>query len=58
MRKMSKIIHEHNPSFDSILYAEEKGQLTHDLSRAYTRPLYYGTSQQIGGKEQNGEKDK
>lgn len=49
MRKMSKQKHNHNATVDAILYAADHGRIKHDLSPAYTRPLYYGTSQQIGG---------
>ena len=46
---MSDQPHNMNDDFDSLLYHSDRHRLSHKLSPFYTRPLYNGTSQQIGG---------
>ena len=48
-RKMSEQKHNLNFDFDCLLGQSDHHRLSKHLSDFYTRPAYYGTSQQIGG---------
>ena len=48
-RKMSDQPHNMNNEFDNLLVESDHHMLNKQLSHFYTRPAYYGTSQQMGG---------
>lgn len=48
-RKMSDQPHNMNNDFDILVSQSDYHRLNHKLSPFFTRPLYYGTSIQIGG---------
>lgn len=48
-QKYSEMNHDFNNEFDKLIRAADSGKLSKRLSSFYTRPLYYGTSQQMGG---------
>lgn len=49
MRKASDLSHHTGTDFDRITTMLDMGKLGRNLSPFYTRPAYYGTSQQTGG---------
>ena len=50
MRKASDLAHHKGVELDKIMTMMDMGKLKRNLSAFYTRPAYYGTSQQMGGK--------
>lgn len=52
-RKFAKIKHELNTSFDILLRDMERGKVDPKLSKAFTRPAYYGTSASVGNTQRN-----
>ena len=49
MRKASDLAHHPGTDLDRISTMLDMGKLNKRLSPFYTRPAYYGTSQQMGG---------
>ena len=49
MRKASDLAHHTGVDLERITPMMDMGKLGHRLSPFYTRPAYYGTSQQMGG---------
>ena len=49
MRKASDQAHHTGVDFERITTMIDMGKMGHNLSPFYTRPAYYGTSQQTGG---------
>lgn len=43
-RKFKGLKHELNYAFDNLIYCQEHGRLSKELSGFMTRPAYYGTS--------------
>ena len=49
MRKASDLAHHPGTDLDRINTMIDMGKIGHRLSPFYTRPAYYGTSQEMGG---------
>lgn len=56
MRKASDLAHHTGVDLERITTMMDMGKLGHRLSAFYTRPAYYGTSQETGGDHAEGTK--
>ena len=54
MRKASDLAHHTGVDLEIINTMLDMGKIKHNLSPFYTRPAYYGTSQQTGGDHAEG----
>lgn len=50
MSKASELPHNESFEVEHLLQDMENGKVKHKLSPMYTRPLYYGTSLEMGGR--------